>query len=97
MKPSEIKDIVMKIKEEIEKDDTQDNKIKLMEKYKEFSDNYPIIFLSTINNNLDINKFTGMVKMAEDVSNKKISQHDASVKVGESLVNEYVKPKIYKK
>ena len=97
MKPKDILDTVEKITNEMQqmKQDGvngNDMKIKLTNQYSDFSMKYPVIFLKTIEGNLNLKQFTEMVGMATNVNNKKISQHDASVKVGEKLVKKYVKP-----
>ena len=73
----------------------QDNpnmKRDLMQKYYDFSMKYPVLFLSIINNTFCQEKFNEMVGLATQVNNNKITQHDASVKIGNKLVDEYVKP-----
>lgn len=102
MKPTDILSTVTNIKKDL--DDyldsgikLQDAKIKLTEKYSEFSMSYPVIFIKTLDNQLDIDQFREMVHLADQVNNKKISQHGASVQVGASLVNKYVKPILNKK
>ena len=45
---------------------------------------------------MDINVLTYMINQAKNIKNNKISQEDASVKIGEKLVDTYVKPLIDK-
>ena len=100
MTPDEISNMVTKILKDLtdHKQESNENpddiKIKLSNKYKDFSMSYPVIFLSVINGDLDIGKFNEFVTMASNVKQNKITQHDASVKIGSKLVNEYVKPKL---
>lgn len=45
----------------------------------------------------ELNRLEYMIKMAKQVQNNKINQHGASVKVGQRLVDEIVKPQLDKK
>ena len=49
-----------------------------------------------IDNTPNIYKITYMINMVKKVKSKEMSDYDASVKVGERLVDEFVKPKIEK-
>jgi hypothetical protein len=96
LSPQEIFDTVKKIHQEVKEskvspDETKKN---VQDKYREFSLNYPAIFIMAADGNLDLDRFKSMVDMAQKVKNDEITQHDASVKVGEQLVDHYVKPKI---
>ena len=78
--------------------DLNEIKSKLGKKYPDLSDNYPSLFnlvfnpVSTWDN--DLKDLTKMVQLASKVKQKKISQHDASVEVGQKLVDKYVKPQL---
>jgi hypothetical protein len=77
-----------------------DIKKDLREKNVDFSNNYPalfdMIFHPVDNWESDLKGLTNMVQLATRVKNKEISQHDASVKIGGTLVDQYVKPKLNK-
>ena len=94
--PQKIFDTVKEIDQDVRTstDSPDETKRKVQEKYREFSLNYPAIFIMAADGNLDMKRFQSMVNMAQQVKDDKISQHDASVKVGEQLVNDYVKPKL---
>jgi len=97
MTPEEILQTVNLIQQEVLDDknqglDENNTKYRLTEKYSDFSLQYPVIFLKSLDRDLDMEQFTFMIKMATRVNDKKISQHDASVEIGEKLVNQYVKP-----
>ncbi len=99
MTPKEILNTVKIIQNEIKEDkengkDTDETKYRLTEKYSDFSMKFPVIFLKTLDGGLDMEQFTYMVNMASKVEEDKITQHDASVKVGEKLVDQYVKPSL---
>ena len=96
LSPQEIFSTVQKIHQEVKESKVSPDETKkvVQEKYREFSLNYPAIFIMAADGNLDIDRFKSMVNMADRVKNNEISQHDASVKVGEQLVDDYVKPKI---
>ena len=46
---------------------------------------------------MDIERLTYMINMVKKVKSNEISDHDASVKVGERLVDEFVNPKLRNK
>ena len=101
MTPKEILEIVEKIQEEVKKDkeigsDENETKYRLTEKYSDFSMKYPVIFLKTLDGGLEMKQFSYMINMASNIEDDKISQHDASVQVGEKLVDQYVKPALSK-
>ena len=56
----------------------------------------PAIFQKTMNEELDMQQFEYMINMARQVHTSEKTQHDASVEVGENLVNTYVKPQLKK-
>jgi hypothetical protein len=69
------------------------DKIKyFVSKYPITSDKNPILIKKACGENFDMDRFLWMLKMSESVGEKKISQHDASVKVGEMLVDQHIKP-----
>jgi len=99
MNPKEILTTAKEIISELENDTTTDIETKkrdLMVKYESFSLTYPVIFLSAINGTLELAQFEKMIDMATRVKSNNISSHDASVKIGTELVNEYVKPIVKK-
>ena len=65
---------------------------KLELEYKDLFDNYPSIFKMACEGNMDFIRLKYMLEMIDKVKNNKISEHDASVDVGQKLVDEIVKP-----
>ena len=61
-------------------------------KYPKISNEYPMLIKKACEPNFDIQRFKWMLDMIDNVKSNNITQHDASVKVGEHLVDEYVKP-----
>ena len=51
------------------------------------------IFKQCISGHMDIAVLTYMINQAKDIKKNKISNHDASVNVGQKLVDKFVKPK----
>ncbi len=101
MTPAEILETVKSIQQEVLDDknqglDVNNTKYRLTEKYSDFSLKYPVIFLKSLDRDLDMEQFSFMINMATKVNDSKISQHDASVTIGEKLVNQYVKPALKK-
>lgn len=62
----------------------------------EFADKYPSLFQMACEPNFDVQRLSFMLNMRDNVANQKISQHQASVTVGENLFKEYVKPLVDK-
>jgi hypothetical protein len=60
--------------------------------YEDFNTEYPIIFKKILNGTLEKRQFSYMLAMLEKIKNNELSQHDASVNVGQVLVDKYVKP-----
>jgi hypothetical protein len=68
----------------------------MIEKYNYLYKNVNSIFNICLKGDMDINVLTYMINQAKNIKNNKISQEDASVKIGEKLVDTYVKPLIDK-
>lgn len=60
------------------------------EKYREFYDSYPILFEMCCKDSFEMNQLKFMLSMRDQVEENKLTQHDASVKVGQRLVDRYV-------
>jgi hypothetical protein len=71
-------------------------KKEIAKQFDDFAQKCPAIFQKTMNEELDMKQFSFMVNMARQVHGNEMSQHDASVKVGENLVDTYVKPQLKK-
>lgn len=63
-------------------------------KFPEFAEQYPVLFEMATREQFNIERFKYMLKMRDSVADNRISQYDASAKVGTDLYNEYVKPNI---
>ena len=99
MTPNQIFETVKKIDREVKEDkenELDENETKYRLTDSDFSMKFPVIFLKTLDGGLDMKQFSYMVSMASKVDEDKISQHDASVQVGEKLVDQYVKPSLNK-
>jgi len=46
---------------------------------------------------MDLKVITYMINQAKEIKNKKVSNHNASVNVGQKLVDTFIKPKMDKK
>ena len=66
----------------------------LEELYKEFKEENPQLFDMICSNQCDDMVLTQLLYQFEEVKSGNINQHDASVNVGQVLVDKYVKPKI---
>ena len=59
----------------------------------DFANNFPHLFIMvTSNDGYNSETITTMLTMIDKMAQSKITQHDASVKVGEHLMKNYVKP-----
>lgn len=66
----------------------------LEELYKEFKEEKPQLFDMICSNHCDDMVLSQLLYQFEEVKSGNINQHDASVNVGQVLVDKYVKPKI---
>ena len=101
--PKVIQSYVEKVRKEVVenqeliKNDTEKFNELMKEKYSDFVEHYPTIYRKIVEGTLDPDKFEYMMDMLTNVKGNNISQHDASVKVGQKLVDHYVKPELEKK
>jgi len=61
-------------------------------KYKTIADEYPMIIKKACDDDFDYAKMFWMIDKKLEVDSQRISQHDASIEVGEVLVDQYIKP-----
>ena len=103
--PNKILNTVKTIKSDFELLKKTENNIdnikrSLGKKYPMISDNYPALFnlvFTPVNNwDDDLKNLSHMVGLASKVKSKKLTQHDASVKIGQTLVDKFVKPQLKK-
>jgi hypothetical protein len=64
--------------------------------YNYLNTNNKSIFNKTIEGRIDLTIFSYMINKAKDIQKNKISNHDASVDVGQKLVDAFVKPNLPK-
>ena len=69
-------------------------KVKLEGEYPKLFDNFPTIFNKVCAGTLEKTRLAFMLKMIGEVKGSKISKHEASVVVGQELVNNIVKPNL---
>ena len=56
-----------------------------------------MVYQQAVSGSLDITVFSYMIHKAKDIKKHKISNHDASVEVGQKLVDTFIKPHLDKK
>ena len=101
--PIEIKENINKIKKLMikHKDILKTNETKFDElvnkECDDFAEKYPTIYMKIKNDSLNDEQFGFMLDMLSRVKNNDMTQHNASVAVGERLVNEFVMPALEKK
>jgi hypothetical protein len=62
-----------------------------------FYDKYPTLFNKIVEKEMNYDVLRQLLKALDNVNNGEQSQHDASVSVGQVLVDNYVKPQLDKK
>jgi hypothetical protein len=65
------------------------------EKYPEFAEKYPTLFGMCCDPNSDISKLDYLLNMLKNIQTDRMTQHVASVNVGQILFDEYVKPVVH--
>jgi hypothetical protein len=70
--------------------------LKMKQKYSNIQNNFNSIFQQCLNNTMDIEVITFMINKAKEIQKNKLSNYDASVKVGEKLVDKFIKPNLDK-
>jgi hypothetical protein len=69
---------------------------KMVKDYSYIKNNFASIFTQCITGHMDLNVITYMINQAKEIQKNKLSNHDASVNVGQKLVDTYIKPNIEK-
>lgn len=60
--------------------------------FPDFVEKYPNLFQMSCEPDFNVERLTYMLRMRDAVEQQKVTQHQASVSVGENLFQEYVKP-----
>lgn len=68
----------------------------MIKKYEYLHNEVNSIFIQCIEGNMDIKILKFMITQAKEIQKNNISNHDASVKVGEKLVDKFIKPMLDK-
>ena len=58
--------------------------------------NFASIFIQCVNGQMDLNVITYMINQAKNIQKNKLSNHEASVNVGQKLVDTFIKPNLEK-
>ena len=70
------------------------NKKKIKSEYTSLFNEYPAIFNISLSLSYDFNRLKKMLVLAKKIKKKEITEHAASVQVGQILVDEIVKPQL---
>ena len=65
----------------------------MVKDYSYIKNNFASIFTQCITGHMDLNVIPYMINQAKEIQKNKLSNHDASVNVGQKLVDKFVKPK----
>lgn len=87
-------DSIVEIVSTIYKDKSKNKKAKFQDEYADFAKDHPVLFEMACSADFDFERFNHMINLKKSIDEGKMTQHDASVKVGGLLYNEYVKDKI---
>ena len=63
---------------------------KMEKEYEYLNKMFPSIFQLCVSGKVDVNILTFMIQQANNIKNKNISKHDASVNVGKKLADKFV-------
>jgi hypothetical protein len=63
-------------------------------KYPAICEKYKVLMQKACEPDFDMDKFIWMINIKKKVDTNRISAHDASVKVGQSLVDQYITPNL---
>tara|TARA_B100001250_G_C19337091_1_gene587368 strand:+ start:275 stop:583 length:309 start_codon:yes stop_codon:yes gene_type:complete len=88
-----IEKFIKKNRKNMSKDDF-DKKVK--KEFMDFNLKYPALFEKTLEGTLDKKQFYYMLNMMGKISKDELTDHEASVQVGQVLVDKYVKPALNK-
>ena len=69
---------------------TQIKNSKYLTIYPSFKKEYPVLYEKACNNTLDMSQFEYMANKAKEIEKNNISQHDASVEIGQQLYDKFV-------
>lgn len=87
-------DEIIRIVEEIVADSAEEeskfNTYK--DKYNTFANRYPHLFMAACAPNFDMNRLRYMLRMKDAVDKDRLTQHQASVQIGNHMFTQYVKP-----
>ena len=94
----EIKDLLKKHKnKEIETHlNERKFKMKLEKDFRKLNEDFPTIFEKVCNGSLEVERLRFMLKMQKEIKKRKVTSHEASVTVGQELVDNIVKPNLDK-
>jgi hypothetical protein len=85
-------DEIKRIVEEIRKSKVRSKSEYFKKKYKQFEEQYPMLFKTACDDTTDENILYYLINMLEKVQKKEMTEHVASVNVGQKLYDDYVKP-----
>lgn len=76
---------------------SQQKQLRFADHFPEFKAQYPFLFDMACAPDFDMERFTYMMNLREQVSKQSRTLEDASKEIGQKLFNEYVKPHVGKK
>ena len=67
---------------------------RMIQEYSYIKNNFDSIYTQCLSGHMDLNVITYMINQAKQIQKNKLSNHDASVNVGQKLVDTFIKPKL---
>lgn len=91
---SNIQNDIDRLKKKVDEMGVNKNVETLKEEFKDFFEKFPTIFNKVVDGTMEMGRLKFMLKMINEIENKKISKHQASIVVGKELVENIVKPQM---
>lgn len=91
---SNIENDIDRLKKRVDEMGVNKNVETLKEEFQDFFEKFPTIFNKVVDGTMEMGRLKFMLKMINEIENKKISKHQASIVVGKELVENIVKPQM---
>ena len=81
---------VVKIVNKIQQSTESDKETYFANIYTAFKEQYPVLYKTACTEKIDMDQFMYLVDKAKQIEDNTISQHDASVEVGQKMYDRYI-------
>lgn len=83
---------ILELAETIKKSPRTDKEDYFAKKYSSFATQYPVLFRVCCDPHSDIEQLRYMISMLNGIKSNQMTEHIASVNVGQKLFDQYIKP-----